>query len=471
MQTALQATQLRLANHYLQKLRQASVVARHSYSQRDVAFSAMMQDWEQIAHWQAWAVAGTAQDAERARLAAAFPLGAEAALSVWQSPPRQLDWVRQALEAARALHDDAAELELLYQTAMLCLTVETLDEAAVYGAEFMALAVAANDTLTLGRAWYVQATLTFTRGDYTAAEHAFHQALPYFEASHAPAAELPYIWRGLARLAQFRGDYVQAEIGYRRHLDIAIESGSEQDVIDARIAISGVYLALRDYAAAETMAAQAVTQSRAHPRSRLFARSVLALAHAQKWLGKLEDACESYARAVTAARVVSPPSSLINALYGWGQALYMRGDPGAALQRFEEALPIARAVPHPLRICEVAHDSVFAHIACGDLAAARACLREACEVAQQLGTPHFLAKVVAAALTLAYHDGHAEQAAGWAAVVQDHAGNLHPSLFDPSVYTRIEAAIGSARYAELHAHGQQQPLAAAFEDVAAMQPL
>src|SRR5690606_598790 len=132
---------------------------------------------------------------------------------------------------------------------------------------------AAGDNRAVGRAWYVRATSAFTRGDYDTAERAFRQALLCFESSSAPSPELPYVWRGLARVAQFRGDYAEAETRYRRHLALAVEAGSEHDVIDAHIAISGIYLALRDYAGAEAMAAQAVEQSRAYPRSMFLARA------------------------------------------------------------------------------------------------------------------------------------------------------------------------------------------------------
>jgi hypothetical protein len=73
-------------------------------------------------------------------------------------------------------------------------------------------------------------------------------------------------------------------------------------------------------------------------------------------------------------------------------------------------------------------------------------LHEALKVAWEIGTPHFLAKSLAAAITLWQACGKFEQAAVWAGLLMQSTHLLHPSLFDMAVFPQLEAALGPQRY-------------------------
>jgi tetratricopeptide (TPR) repeat protein len=449
---SVQTTRHRLANHYLTKLQQANATIRRGQGNRDHWLNLMQQDWAQIKQWQAWSAAGKEQDVERARLCATFPVATADVLRVRQSPSEQLVWAREALQAAQKLGDTATEFLMLYQVAMLHLTVEALDEADHHAQIFLERALASDDLLSQGRAWYVLASAAFTRGVFDKAEEYFNKCLPLLEACNA-VDEMPVIWRGLGRLAQFRGNYEQARTNYLKFLNAALTAGNEQSVLDANVALSGIYLALRDYEAAEAHAQRAVAIARNFGISRWFPPALISLAHAEKWQGKLESACAHYEEALAPARLVCAPSTVINGLYGLGQAQFRLGDYAATLANFAEALELAQTTRLPLRFSEVIHDMVYAHIALQDWDAARARLREALESAQKLGTPHFLTKTLAAAVTLWHSFGEYQQAAIWAGSLSKHTPYLHPSLFESIVYEQLEHKLGAERYRQSLEHG------------------
>jgi hypothetical protein len=89
---------------------------------------------------------------------------------------------------------------------------------------------------------------------------------------------------------------------------------------------------------------------------------------------------------------------------------------------------------------------VFVHLACNNLPTARTRLQEALGSAQQLGTPHFMAKVLAAAIAVWLRSGNPEQAAEWAGLLRNHSHQLQPTLFNPAMYDQLEAELGLEDY-------------------------
>lgn len=465
MTPALQAAQRRLAQHYLGKLKQANAAARRGPGSRSHWLGHIQQDWEQIKQWQAWSAARSDAEPEQARLCAEFALSAADILRIQLSPAEHLAWTQQALEGARRSDDRAGEMTLLYQVSFLSLTVEKLDQAEQYTQELMERAQAEDDDLGLGRAWYMRATIDFTRGVYDRAEEGYDRSIVHFKACAAPE-EITVAWRGMGRLAQFSGRYQQAQDYYERYLHDSAAAGSQTGVLDAHMALSGVCLSLRDYAAAEQHAQQAFTLIQPFQTSRLYPSALLSLAHAEKWLGKYDSACAHYEEAIASARRIAPPSTVSNGLYGLGQARSLLGDPAAARSHLAEALDIARAAQLVLRVCEIAHDLVYVHIALDDLGAARARLTEALASARRIGTPHFLTKTLAAAATLWRAQGRAEQAALWAGLLAAHTQYLHPSLFDKALYDVLKRDLGAERYAQMIEQGQSLTLDGVIAEIA-----
>ncbi|MCC6612862.1 MAG: tetratricopeptide repeat protein [Anaerolineae bacterium] len=450
---SVQSAQSRLTRHYLDKLRKANDGVRRGPGNRQHWHRVMEQDWEQIKQRQAWAAARTTAEPEQARLCTLFTIATADILRVQLTSDEQLAWTQQALAAAQSLHDGEAERTLLYQAAFLSLTSEKLDLAEQYVHQLLALPQSTQDDLSLGRAWYILGTLDFTRGALDEALDYYKRSIVQFERCQA-ASEMAVVWRGLGRALQFGGQYQQARDNFQRYLDASSAADSAYGVFDAHVGLSGICLALHDYQAAQRYAQRAVTLGRAFEHSRLFPPALLSLAHAEKWLAQYESANAHYVEALAIARLVCSPSTISNGLYGLGQSMFLQGNYGAALIHLREAVDVAREAQFAIRVCEASLDIVYVLVAQHELSLARDQLRDALTMATRIGTPHFLVKALAAAISLWHAQGEGEQAALWAALLAQHKPQLHPSLFDLSIYTQLEAELGSRRYDETVTRGE-----------------
>jgi tetratricopeptide (TPR) repeat protein len=253
----------------------------------------------------------------------------------------------------------------------------------------------------------------------------------------------------------FQGNYQKCQMYHRNYLDASVATGSEQGILDAHISLSGVYISLRDYVSAEHHAESALALARPLGKWRLLPPSLFSLAHAQKWQGKYETACNHYEEGIRVARDVgTAPSNIANGLYGLAQTRYLQGNYSAALEHFEDALEIARSARLVFRVCQISHDMVFAYVSLDQMEAARDRLKEALRSAQQLNTPQFMSKALAAAIIVWQHLGYVEQAAVWASLLSSYTHLLHPSLFDSGVYKQLEAELGVECYRDAMERGK-----------------
>lgn len=461
-----QTAQTRLTRHYLDKLQKANDSVRRGPGNRQHWHMVIDQDWEQIKQRQVWAASRKAVDPEQARLCAMFTIATSEVLRVQLTSDEQLAWAEQALEAAQSLRDNEAERTLLYQAGFLSLTSEKLDQAKRYGHQLLALAKTAQDDLSLGRAWYILGTVDFTRGSIDAAEAYYTKCIAKFEACRA-FGEIPVVWRGLGRAAHFRGDYQLARDYYQRYLDASAVIENAYGIFDAHVALSGICLALHDYYAAEQYAQRAVALGRAYEHSRLFPPALIGLAHAEKWLGKYASANAHYEEAIAAARTVCSPSTISNGLYGLGQSKFRQGDYAASLLHMQEAIEVAQRVQFAVRVCETSLDIIYVYIARQELTQAFDQFREALDLAVHIGTPHFLTKALAVAITLWHARGESGPAALWAGLLAKYTPQLHPSLFDAGLYAQLETQLGATRYFQALEQGKLLTLEGAINDLKA----
>jgi tetratricopeptide (TPR) repeat protein len=464
---SVQPVQVRLAQHYLDRVRRAETAARRGRENRARWLSLIQQDWEQIQHWQAWSAAGKGADPERARLCSRFPAAAAASLRVRLPPAEQFVWVRQALEAAEELADHEAGRALLYELGFLSITLELPDQAERYARELMSQAQAAQDERNLGRAGFLLGAVAFIRGRYDQAESEFTAGLSRLHACRA-VEDIGQIWLGLGRVENVRGSYQPAHDYYLKYLQAATAAGNELAVLEAHISLSGIHLALGDFPAAEEHARRAAAMARPLGRSRFLPPALFGLADAERSQGKADRAIAHYTEGLQVARAVSSaPSTIANGLHGLGQSHYLQGEPAEALACFEEGLEVAREAGFLLRVCEISHDMVFVHVARQEPQAARLRLQDALHSARELGTPHFMAKALAAAVVLWRHSGQPEQSAVWAGLLSRHLPQLEPTLFDVAVYAELESDLGSQAYHEALARGERLALDSVISEILA----
>jgi len=443
-----------MAQHYLDKLRQAERFSRRGRESSAYWLNQIRQDWEQIKQWQAWSVGWQDTDMKRARLCAAFSLITPDILQVQLTPSEQLSWSQQALDVVHLLNEHGTENMVLYRAAFISLTVEKIEQAEEYAQRLMENARTTQDRLSMGRAWYIMATANFTRGIYDRAEEFYTKSIAQFKACHA-VDEIPIVWRGLGRVSMFQGNYQKCQMYHRKYLDASVATGSELGILDAHISLSGVSISLRDYVSAEHHAEHALALARPLGKWRLLPPALFSLAHAQKWLGKYETACNYYEEGISIARDIgTAPSNIANGLYGLAQARYLQGNYTTALKHFEEALEIARSAQLVFRVCQISQDMVLAYISLDQVEAARARLKETLKSAQQLNTHQFMSKALAAAIIVWQHLGEVEQAAVWAGLLSSYTQLLHPSLFDLGIYEQLEAELGTHCYRDAVERGK-----------------
>ncbi len=457
-QTLIQDAQYRLARHYLDKLRQTEMIARLDGRNRAALINQIMLDWAQIKRWQAWSASWSAAEREKAALCIAFPLATSSFLRVRVLPSESLVWIQQGLDAASQFGDKEAELTLLYFVCLLHTNMESYGELAPYLERLLERAYTAEDDLSLGRAWLISARKHEFEGAYETAEPLFLKSLELLEPLHANE-ELASIWQGLGRIALQRGDYPRSLELHLKVLNYVTQLGHEGMIAIAHLSLSGLYvIALHDYPSAEVHAQQAVAISRRIGFVQFTPSALIALAHAEKWLNKLDESCSHYAEALK-QRALLVPSTVINALYGWAQANYRQNDLEQAVVHLDEALQIATEKQILFRRCEVLLGVVVVQVARQEIGSARQRLRELLDCVRQIGTPPYTAKVFSAAVIFWRALGDFKRAALWAGVLTAYLDYIDAIWFDSAIFKEFE----TMPYQDALAQGKTLSADAAFE--------
>lgn len=458
VQNALVSAQYRVAQHYLQRLRQAEKGTARGLEGRVYWLDQIQQDWPQIAAWQAWSAAGIPDHPERARLCSAFAMATSNMLRVRQTLPEALHWTEQALAAARALQDSDGERELLHQMSLIYLGMEADDKVDTCAHELIELASRAEDELALGRAWCVLGTTSVFRGAYDQAERYARQSMEILEAYSAEANDMIALsWQTLGRVELYRGNYDESHAHHIRYLEMSMASDRVGAVASAHLALSGISIYRRRYDEAKYHADMCLNMAQAIGYARMIPTAILTLAHAEKWLGNLEAARQRYEEALSKRELLNP-SVLINTFHGLGQTLARQGELKQALESFEEGLALSRSTRLAFRTCEILPDALAVQLQLGDGEAARASLGEVLDVAEQLGTPPFLTGAITGALLYWRSLGELEEAAVMAGVLRDYIHQLKPSIFRVDILTQLEADLGADRYAAAFVQGAQLTL-------------
>lgn len=421
------AAGLRLARHYRQRL--AALPPDESpadEAQRACSLQALREDWPQIEPWQRWAAEGA--EPERLVLCMDFALGTLPGLVVLLPPAGQLLWTQQALVAARALQQTAAERALLYQAALLHKDLEQVDPLQTMAEQLAQQADAVGDMQALGRARLLQAHAADLRGRREDRE----RATVLYQASRAaleplgPSVELVETWGGLVRMAFFGGQHALALQHALQQLAVAQALGRAYRIGAAHLSVSGAANFVEQRELALQHAEQALAAGQRNGALRLIAHARIALGHACKRLGRLDEAVAHYQQGISAPASALPPSNMTNAHQGLAETYLAQGQHALALQGFERALGLALAhsAVSPYRVCEAARAIVWLHLEGGRHAPAASALATYSQAALQQGAPPHLCAALLAAARLAHASGRLALAQALAPVLRQHAGTL-----------------------------------------------
>ena len=449
------AREYRLARYYLGKLRTVDEAMRRGQAHISYGRTVFDHEWEQIRHWQAWATQREPSDSERARLCKDFALAGLEVLANRINAVEHAAWLHAALVAAEQLGDEDAERTLCYELMMMYYRLGALDKGKHFASEMLRLGEAANDMLSIERAYFGLAVYSEERGMYFEAEHDYQQALRLSK-ELGIAAETGRALNALGGVAEYVGDFQKSFQYFSQYLDLMETHGQQSRVCHALISVGESLIFLKAYTEAEQRLQRAVLMCRALGLQRLLGVGLLTLGSLAIEEEQL-DAAETYLQeGLVAVRAVGVQRQILDGLTRLGYISLRRGDATSALNYLHEALTIARDVGNPRYLWDVQLHLANTHLALNDVSAARSALHASLRIAQRLGS--HLRKVRNLSGVIAYCEclGQHERAALWAgAIIGDSV--IDEPVFAP-ICARLEAALKHDRYLRALAEGGRRPL-------------
>jgi tetratricopeptide (TPR) repeat protein len=455
--------QQRLAQHYLDTLRRANLAIYRGRGNRAYWYNRIDQDWLQIQRWQTWSALAADANSVHARICLDFSIAGLEVLRVRQTPQERIAWLKQALQAAQRINDNAAERTILHELGHTYFVVGASDEARQTAQHLLQIAEASGDDFNTGRAWYVLGQAGLHVGALDDADNAFQKSVAFLERVGAEA-ELGRALQGMGRVAMYRGNIQSARDFFTRYLRIVEGSGREAELAPAYLTMNHILLELRDYPSAKTYAERALQICLNTGFQRMLPPVWLALGVTESEIGDLEVACRHYEAGMAAARVMQARASLIELQWYLGDARMRQSRYGEAYTYLQEALRLADEDRILYFLCEIMTALTRWHLEQNQIEAARNQLREAISYALELGSDNFLALALVPSIMLWRQVNRAEQAAQWAGLLALHAEYMHPRLFDP-LCAQLEQQLGTDRYRQSLEQGKLLTLKGAVTDV------
>lgn len=443
MMNALQTTQYNLAHHYLGKLRSAAAAVQKGRASLHHGLSIFDKEWPHIQHWQAHAAERSRHDSQWWHICKAFPLDGHNVLYLRVHPNERIQWLKPALEAARALDDTQAQCAILYQLFQTHFAISALEEAEQYTQTLQLLAHEAKDSLFIGRAAYALACIYEERGKYAEAQADYLRALSIFERLHAHL-DISMTMNGLGAVALYLADNEQALAYFLRHLALAEQSKSDGDVGRALLAVSQGYLVANDFSLAETYAQRSVVLCRTLGYKGMLCAGLITLSACAVEQNRLEAGVMPLTEGIQVARAIGSIRNVIHGLSSLGYIHFRLGSYAAALTCFDEALQLARESGLPRFICNLLRNRANLHLAAGDLQRAESELREGLQLAQELNSDLQKVRTLPTAVMLWQQRGFLEQAAIWMGLLVDDDEVDWP-IFRP-VCEALESTLGTDAY-------------------------
>ncbi|MCC6803481.1 MAG: tetratricopeptide repeat protein [Anaerolineae bacterium] len=463
--SSLQTAQFRLARHYLNKLRTAD--AAHRHGQSSIAYGSALFDleWEQIQHWQAWAAQQRGSDQASAQLCEEFSLAGLEVLSNRRSAADHAVWLKAALESAQQLDDGEGACTLSYELAMIYYRLGTLDEMERLAQQLLKLGEAANDSLSVGRAYLLLGVFADERGRYAEAD-TFYQRTLELSLEIGSDEVKGRALNGLGAVAFYRGDYEKAHHYLSRQLDLMEATGNKNKICHALIAMGRILIGLRAYDQAEECLLRAVNMCRLLGFRRLLGVGLLNLGSLELQRRQLEAARSHIEEGMDVVRSTNTQRQIIRGLTLLGDTYMRLGYLPKALEQLQEGLSLARDAGLPRHLCDLQYILTNVYLALNDLDAARSALYETLILAEKLDSHPQKMEAVSSAIAYFQRIGFSERATVWAGSLMDDP-LLDQSQFNP-ICLEIEASLGSAAYQRALTQGQMHPMSVILSEILAL---
>ncbi len=286
----LLAAQHRLAQHYLDRLRTMQKIYSQGNESATHALTMFDRERDQVKQWQAWASTYAGQDKQATALCSAYAGDSPDTFKLRLLPQEYILWLEAALEAARRLGDQHAEVTHLLK---MCTVNELINEhphIMEYAQQALSIArqiddrplvaqslnLCANATRRRGnleeaQAYYEQSPalcrkignqeglatclsnlgfLMIRLGSYTAASDYLEQALALFQMM-GDKRGLSMVLTNLGNAAAYQGEYSRARSYLEQSLATTIAAGGREREVASLYALGKVTMAQGDLLAAQ----------------------------------------------------------------------------------------------------------------------------------------------------------------------------------------------------------------------------
>jgi tetratricopeptide (TPR) repeat protein len=450
----LYAAQHRLAQHYMNRLQQASLNVQKGQANKAYWFDQVEQDWAQIQHWQAWSTDVAPQDETAARLCIEFPLMGADILAIRQNPVDRLNWLETALRLSETTSPSKTciILRFLYQT---CFHLNALDKAEPYIHQLIQLGRVSDDPVHLGYGIYALGHITEERGNYDQAEDYYCQSLEIFIANGADIEQVQVL-NGLGSISSHRGQYQRSYDYFFRSLCLAERFGQENKICMTLFGLAEILVNLRDFEASEKYAQRGVDLCRAIQHRRVLSACLSTLGYCAFEKGHYESALRYYEESLELGKRGAFQRSVLRTLYRSGHLYFHIGMYDRALETFEQGLGLARQAKQLHFLCNILRDMANTHLALGNIAAAQQDLREALLASQRLNSDPQKSRTILSGIMLWQQMGDPEQAAQWAGALFGCA-YIDEKIFKP-LCAQLEAELGTQDFNMALEQGKSLPM-------------
>jgi tetratricopeptide (TPR) repeat protein len=459
----LQKVQARLARHYLNKLRSASLAVHRGQASTSYGMELFDHEWEQIEHWQSYACEQKDEDREWAHLCKEFSVAGLEVLSIRQNIGDQAGWLECGLEAALQLGDERAELSILDKLSKVYGLLGSVEKSRVFANRLLRRGLETKERLSIGRGYYHLGSVAEDRGSYAEALEHTQRALDIFTGLQARTDEGLALYH-LGSIALYMSNTKQAYDYFLRHLELVESEGNISEVCRGLLSVAQTLIMLESYDRAGAYIQRAVHLSRRLGYQRLLGSGLILLAQWHGEQGEIDQEIKYYLEGIEAARSSGSQRDVIHGFSNLGLARLLNGEPREALLSLMEGLELARQAGIPRFISNILRNITDAYLALNDLEAARPALLEALYLARELNSSSQTVKVLTSAIGYWQIMGWNKQAALWAGCVMGRP-EIDANLFEP-ICERLKIALGSVIYQRALEDGRSLDLDNILDQVA-----
>jgi tetratricopeptide (TPR) repeat protein len=459
-------TQLRLAKHYVNKLRTANDAFEQGHV--NIAYGLQIFDNEraQIERWQAWLAARIEQDEAVPILYSELTQGGIDILNFRLPPSESRVWYETGLAAARCVTDLTSELLHLLWLGNSYFQSGLYEQALTYVQQGHDLAVQLKDTAKVAKSLHSFSKIHVELGNVDLARQQIQASLKLYRQlgdHHGTADAL----RTLGFMTVYQGNWSEGEVYLQEAIDLLISMGNQVDLADALVKLAMVAQSQGRIAEAWQYSQQALTilGNIGDEQGMIYPLQELAIVADSE--GSFSSASHYYLRALDIAQRYGRErfSSII--LLNLGYSYYLQGQYEDARRYLEDAFPALQKIGFTPAAAVTLVNLVPVYIHLNLPLEADKALHKGLIIISQIDTPVYkIAFLVAATQLQMSNPQPPEQAARWAGLALTSPQAEHDNRVEiDKLRPKMEAAFGAERLTALLEEGSKLDFDEAFQQV------